>query len=341
MNSARPFPSIRPLVPGLVLAASIAALAVVLAGLPALRDWGLGALTLAIAIGILVGNTVFPRIATHAAPGIDLARGRLLRLGIVLYGFRITFQQIGDVGWAGLAIDVVVIASVMGLATTLGPRLFGLDRQTSILIGTGSAVCGAAAVLAAEPVLRAPAHRVSVAVSTVVVFGTLAMLVYPLLYPLTGFDEHTFGLYAGSTIHEVAQVVVAGHAVGPDAEATAVIQKMLRVMLLAPLLVVLSALLRTGSGEARAPITIPWFAVLFVVVSGFNSLHLLPAAWVAGIDRVDTALLAMAMAALGVRTHVGAVRQAGVAPLLLAALLFACLVSGGWALTAGMARLAG
>lgn len=332
---------------GLALVAAIAVAGMAIAGVPRIQGWGLSALTLAIVLGIAVGNTVFPAIAAHTAAGVDFSKSTLLRLGIVLYGFRVTFQDILGVGVAGLLIDVVVVASVFGLAVWLGTRVFKLDRETSMLIGAGSAICGAAAVMATEPVVRGQAHKVSVAVATVVVFGTLGMFVYPWLYPYLGFSEHAYGIYAGSTIHEVAQVVVAGKAVGDHAASVAVIEKMLRVMLLAPFLLILSSRLRRGGDSAEAApeaagqVTIPWFAVLFIAVSGFNSLQLLPAAWVAVIVQVDTVLLAMAMAALGLRTHAGAIRQAGVRPLLLATTLFAVLMVGGWGLNVVVGQLIG
>lgn len=329
---------------GLVLAGTIAAAGMAIAELPRVQGWGLSALTLAIVLGIALGNTVFPAIAAHTVAGVDFAKSTLLRLGIVLYGFRITFQDIASVGVAGLLIDVVVVASVFVVAVWLGTRVFKLDRETAMLIGAGSAICGAAAVMAAEPVVRGQAHKVSVAVATVVVFGTLGMFVYPWLYPTLGFSEHAYGIYAGSTIHEVAQVVVAGKAVGDHAASVAVIEKMLRVMLLAPFLLLLSSHLRGSADaapEATGKVTIPWFAVLFIAVAGFNSLQLLPAAWVALIVQLDTVLLAMAMAALGLRTHAGAIRQAGVRPLLLAMTLFALLLGGGWGLNVVVGKLLG
>ena len=317
---------------GLALAGLIAAAGIWIAKVPAVSHLGISALTLAIVLGIALGNTVFPRIAPFSAPGVDFAKARLLRLGIILYGFHITFQDIAQIGWAGVLIDVLVIGATFTLAVQLGTRVFGLDRQTAMLIGAGSSICGAAAVLAAEPVVRGQAHKVSVAVATVVIFGTVGMFVYPLLYPYLGLSEAAYGLYAGSTIHEVAQVVVAGRAVGEHAAAYAVIEKMLRVMMLAPFLVILSS--RIGDdGEAaggKRKITIPWFAVLFIVAAGFNSLHLLPAALVEGILAVDTVLLAMAMAALGLRTHVGAIHHAGTKPILLASILFVFLMTGGY-----------
>ncbi|GAB3406413.1 YeiH family protein [Massilia agilis] len=317
---------------GLALAGAIAAASIWGAGLPAVQHLGISALTLAIVIGIALGNTVFPRVAPFSADGVEFAKAKLLRLGIILYGFRITFQEIGHIGWAGILIDLLIIATTFTLAVQLGTRVFGLDKQTAMLIGAGSSICGAAAVMATEPVVRGQAHKVSVAVATVVIFGTLGMFVYPLLYPHLGLSETAYGLYAGSTIHEVAQVVVAGRSVSEQAASFAVIEKMLRVMMLAPFLVILSSRIGNegGAGAAKRKITIPWFAVLFIVAAGVNSLHLLPAGLVAAILQVDTVLLAMAMAALGLRTHVGAVQQAGAKPILLASILFLFLMTGGY-----------
>jgi uncharacterized integral membrane protein (TIGR00698 family) len=317
---------------GLALAAAIAAASMWGAGLPAVQKLGISALTLAIVLGIVLGNTVFPRIAPFSGEGVEFAKARLLRLGIVLYGFRITFQEIGNIGWAGILIDMLVIGLTFTLALQLGTRVFKLDRQTAMLIGAGSAICGAAAVMATEPVVRGQAHKVSVAVATVVIFGTLGMFVYPLLYPYLHLSETAYGLYAGSTIHEVAQVVVAGRAVSETAASAAVIEKMLRVMMLAPFLVILSRRIDTGEQGAAAKrrIGVPWFAVLFIAAAGLNSLHLLPPALVQALLQLDTVLLAMAMAALGLRTHVGAIRQAGAKPILLASLLFVFLMGGGY-----------
>lgn len=317
---------------GLALAGTVAAAAMALAKSTWAQHLGLSALTLAIVCGIVAGNTVFPVVATHVSTGVDFSKNMLLRAGIVLYGFRITFQQIADVGWAGVTTAVMMVTSTFLLSVLVGTRILKLDRQTAMLIGAGSAICGAAAVMAVEPVVRGQAHKVSVAVATVVVFGTLAMFAYPWLYPHLGLSEHEFGMFAGSTIHEVAQVVAAARSVGDAAAATAVIEKMIRVMLLAPFLLFLSIASR-GENEADAGgarITIPWFAVLFIAASAANSLNVLPVRLVDALIEVDTMLLSVAMAALGLRTHVGAIRQAGVRPLLLAAVLFVFLIGGGY-----------
>nr|WP_315183956.1 YeiH family putative sulfate export transporter [uncultured Albidiferax sp.] len=324
------------LLPGLALCGALAACATVLGGLPVLQAHGLGVLTLAIVLGMLVGNTVYPHWAPASGPGVQLAKQRLLRLGVVLYGLRLTTQDIASVGLAGVLIDALVLGSTFALACWVGVRWLGLDRNTAMLVGMGSAVCGAAAVMATEPVLRARAEQVTVAVATVVVFGTLATFVYPMLYTLNlqvqwvPGGAHGFGIYVGSTVHEVAQVVAAARAIGPEAADAAVIAKMVRVMMLAPVLLALSAW-RAREREQAAPqrLAVPWFALGFIGMVLFHSLQLLPASVVEVAHGVDTALLAMAMAALGVSTQLGAIRRAGLQPLLLAGLLFAWLLVGG------------
>ena len=246
----------QPRLPGLLLVGLIAAASLYLAELPWLQAHGLSALTVAIVAGIVIGNTFYPRLAPSSAAGVGFSKHWLLRAGIVLYGLRLTFQDIGHVGVSGVLMDVLVVASTFGLACWLGVRVFKMEREAAMLIGAGSAICGAAAVMAAEPVVRGRAAQVTVAVSTVVVFGTLAMFLYPALYALVqshgwlAMDARQYGLFTGATVHEVAQVVAAGRAVNEAAADTAVITKMVRVMLLAPFLIALSLWLARGARPA-------------------------------------------------------------------------------------------
>ncbi|ENQ6473785.1 TPA: YeiH family protein [Klebsiella pneumoniae] len=321
-------------VPGLALTAALTGAALWAGSFPAIAGAGFSALTLAILFGMVVGNTVYPKIWQPCDGGVIFAKQHLLRLGIILYGFRLTFAQIADVGVSGILIDVLTLSSTFFIACFLGQKVFGLDKHTSWLIGAGSSICGAAAVLATEPVVKAEASKVTVAVATVVIFGTIAIFLYPAMYPLLAhwFTPETYGIYMGSTMHEVAQVVAAGHAVSPNAENAAVIAKMLRVMMLAPFLLFLAARVKqltpAGNGE-KSKITIPWFAIMFILVAVFNSFHLLPKAVVDMLVTLDTVLLAMAMAALGVTTHVSALKKAGAKPLLMALMLFVWLIVGG------------
>ncbi len=335
----------RAVLPGVLLSAALGGLAMGLGQLDWLAQHGLSALTLAICLGIVLGNTVGRHVQGVAQPGIVFSKGMLLRAGIVLYGFRLTLQDIAQIGWSGVLSDALVLCSTFALALLLGRRLFGLERNTAMLIGAGSSICGAAAVLATQPVLKAKAEQVTVAVSTVVLFGTVTIFLYPWLYrqQLHWLPSSAagFGVYAGSTIHEVAQVVAAARAISPETADLAVIAKMVRVMMLAPFLLALSFWLgrrdaQRGQQGADAPaIAVPWFAFVFVAATALNSAGILPATLVQALLAADTLLLAAAMAALGLSTHLSAVRQAGWRPLLLAALLFIWLIGGGAMLNRG------
>lgn len=326
--------------PGLLLCALITAAAMGGAESDLTQQLGLSALTLAIVLGMVLGNTVYPSLGSACGPGVHTAKQSLLRLGIVLYGLRLTLQDVSQVGLAGVLVDALVLASTFGLACLIGMRWLGLERNTAMLVGAGSAICGAAAVMATEPVLRARAEQVTVAVATVVLFGTLATFAYPLFFQWNlvwhwvAGGPAAFGVYTGATVHEVAQVVAASRGMGAEAANAAVIAKMVRVMLLAPFLMLLSAALARSSAQrspdgGRTRLTIPWFAFGFLAVVLLHSFVALPPAWLQHLTQLDNALLAMAMAALGLSTHARVIRQAGLRPLLLAALLWVWLIGGG------------
>ena len=223
-----------------------------------------------------------------------------------------------------------------------------MDRDLALLTSTGSAICGAAAVLGVEPVVKSEPHKTAVAVSTVVIFGTLSMFIYPAIYRAGMLDltPEQMGLYTGSTLHEVAHVVGAGNAMGKEISDTAIIVKMIRVMMLAPVLGMMSfALARTAVKAVsdsvketaavtakRGKITIPWFAFGFLVVIGFNSFDLLPHTVVDGINNIDTFMLTMAMTALGTETSIEKFKKAGAKPFILAAVLYIWLLGGGYLL---------
>lgn len=325
-------------VPGLVLTGAGALLCMFLERLPLLQAWSLGALTLAIGLGMVLGHVPWLQGAGAArwAAGVQLAKGPVLRAGIVLYGLRLSVQDIAALGWGAVALDVFILTSTVALAWALGRYVLKLDPRSALLIGAGSAICGAAAVLATAPVAQARERDVGVAVATVVVFGTLAMFLYPwlagVLWPGTAHTSPGYGVYVGATVHEVAQVVVAASAVGQAAH-TAVITKMLRVLLLAPFLLILSWWLGRGAradGE-RGRITVPWFALGFVAVVFLHPG--LPAQLVRLGVLLDQGLLAMAMLALGMGIQWQALRRAGARPLWLAGALWLWLLGAGAVLT--------
>lgn len=321
----------RRIVPGLLLTLGIGVAALWLTRVPLLANWQVSALTLAIVLGMILGNTFGARLPNALAPGVTFSQQKLLRLGVILYGLRVTFQNIAAVGPEGLALDLVIVCGTLLLGTWLGTRLFRMDRDTSLLTAGGSAICGAAAVLALEGVIKPEASKVAIAVATVVLFGTLDIFVYPLLYPHLAMTAHQFGIFTGGTVHEVAQVVATGTAVSSEVADTAVIVKLTRVMMLVPVLLFFGwRHARSGhSGGGKRRMTVPWFALLFVVVSAFNSLVALPPAWKDALLTIDTLALAAAMAALGVETRFVKLKALGPRPLLLATLLWGWLMGAG------------
>lgn len=325
------------IIPGLAIA-FLAAIGVwQLATLPWNHALQLSALTLAIVLGMAVGNLTPPSWLSGATPGLRFAQQKILRLGIVLYGVRLTMQDLFHLGPRALLLDVIVIISILSLGYWLGTRIFGIDRDTALLVSCGAGICGAAAVLATDRVIESESHKVSVAVATVVVFGTVGMFLYPFLFPLTHFSEHTFGIYVGATVHEVAQVVAAARAVGSEAADTAVITKMLRVVLLAPVLMFIGRVRGSRNTAAAERMAFPWFVIWFAAVILVQSLIHLPPKLKANLIDLDTILLSSAMFALGVSTRWDQLKQAGPRPLLLASTLFVVLVSGGYVLTSVLA----
>lgn len=316
------------------------------------RIVGLSSLTLAILIGMVLGNTVYPNLAERLSVGVAFAKGQILRLAIMFYGFKLTLTQVSSVGLSAVMSDALVLTSTFLLTYWIGTRWLKVDKQTTLLIGSGASICGAAAVIAAEPVVKAEAHKVTIAVATVVVFGTVAMLLYPFLYHLgwlqPWLNAQQYGIYTGSTIHEVAQVVVAGNAVSPEVGDTAVVTKMIRVMMLAPFLLILSfALTKGNSDNGKKPsfmnrvqqVKVPWFAFIFIAIVLLHTWVPMTASFERSMVMLDDVLLTMAMFALGLTTHLGAIKQAGVKPLILGAIMFAWLIVGGGLINIGISFL--
>ncbi|MCF6244694.1 MAG: YeiH family protein [Sulfurovum sp.] len=335
---------------GILFVAIFAAAATFIAGLSTVKSLGLSPLVIGIVMGIFYANTLHNNTPQAWQRGITFSAKKILRFAIVLYGFRITFQQIAEVGLDGFLVSLVMLSSTLILGSWLGFKVFGMEKDTSILTASGASVCGAAAVLATEPVLKAQEHKTAIAVSMVVLFGTISMFLYPVLYETiiknaVGFlhmEPRTFGIYVGGTIHEVAQVVAVPASVpGAPTEMAdaAVIVKMTRVIMIAPMLIVLGFYLAWGakksgtSRDEKMKLVIPWFAVYFIMVAGFNSLHLLPLNIVELINEIDTFLLTMAMTALGMGTIFAKFKGLGLAPIYTALSMFVWLVIGGFIIT--------
>ena len=322
-----------------------------LAGFPIVKRLSFSPLIVGIVLGMLYANSLRNKLPETWVPGIKFCTKQLLRWGIVLYGFRLTLTEVAAVGIPAVAVDLVIVTVTIFGGVLLG-RLLKIDRDTALMTSTGSAICGAAAVLGAEPVVKCEGYKTAIAVSTVVIFGTLSMFLYPLMYRmglLDGLTDTGVAVYTGSTLHEVAHVAGAGNAMDPtDAlgiAGTATITKMIRVMMLAPVLVVMGFVLgrRKSSGACRekSKIAVPWFAFGFIGIICLNSLlqYLFGVESVreiplnGAIEYADTFLLTMAMTALGTETSIDKFRQAGAKPFVLAGLLYVWLVAGGYFVT--------
>lgn len=301
-------------------------------------DLSISPMIIGIVLGMLYANSLRNNLPETWVPGIQFCSKRLLRLGIILYGFRLTFQDIAAVGTAGIIIDIIVVTVTIVGGVAIG-RLLKMDRDIALLTSVGSGICGAAAVLGAESTIQTKPYKTAVAVATVVIFGTIAMFIYPIAYRsgILQLTPSEMGIFAGSTLHEVAHAVGAGNAMGPEVANTAIIVKMIRVMLLIPVLFSLGywvavKVRRSETAEAghRGKVAIPWFALGFLGVITFNSLDLLPQSVIAVIEYIDTFLLTMAMVALGAETSIDKFKKAGAKPFILAFILFIWLIGGGW-----------
>ncbi|MBD3800294.1 MAG: YeiH family putative sulfate export transporter [Campylobacterales bacterium] len=338
---------------GIIFVAIVATAATYIAALAPVAKLGISPLVVGIVIGIFYANTLHNHFPEAWESGIVFSGKKILRFAIVFYGFRITFQQIAEVGIEGFMVSLIMLGSTFILGTWLGNKIFGLDRDTAMLTASGASVCGAAAVLATEPVLKAEGHKAAIAVSMVVLFGTIAMFLYPALYSAGVFDmtPREFGIYVGGTIHEVAQVVAVGGAYGTEASDAAVIVKMTRVIMIAPMLILLGIYLtytakKSGSEGGVIKLVVPWFAVYFVGMAGVNSLihgyvhgsaseeiAALITSTIAYVNEIDTFLLTMAMTALGMGTRFAKFKGLGLKPIYAAGAMFVWLVVGGYFVT--------
>ena len=324
---------------GIVIVLIISVFVTFLSEFSFFKDLAISPLIIGILFGMLYANSIKKYFPQSFDKGIAFCTKTLLRTGIVLYGFRLTFQNLEEVGFSGVFTAFLIVSSTFIIGYLFGTKVLKLDREITILTSAGSAICGAAAVLATESVLKSPAYKSAIAVSTVVVFGTIAMFLYPFLFKLgiLNLSDSNMGIYIGATLHEVAHAVGAGEALGENVSSNAVIVKMIRVMMLAPFLIILSIwLLKTAvnstidNNGTKSKIIIPWFAVMFIVVVAFNSFDLLSLQIVESINYLDSFILTVAMTALGMQTSFDKFKNVGLKPIYLASVLFLWLIFAGY-----------
>jgi uncharacterized integral membrane protein (TIGR00698 family) len=281
---------------------------------------------LAILMGISWQNLI--GTPAWAKAGIKFCLRRILRFGVALLGLQLTLAQIIEVGGRGVGIILATMLSTFLFTTWLGASL-KVDRKLAQLIAGGTSVCGASAVIATNSVTRASDEDVSYAIACVTVFGSVAMCLYPLLPAVLNLDAHAFGLWAGASIHEIAQVVAAAFQDGQEAGKFGTIAKLSRVLMLAPMILTLSFIAArkarhlpdADQSRAEQP-PLPWFVGGFIVLVIINSLVDIPDHARPQIASTTTFLLSAALAAMGMETDLRKLRAKGLRPAALAALSF-------------------
>ncbi|MGW4339454.1 YeiH family protein [Rhodococcus koreensis] len=300
--------------PGLALCAAATALAMGIGRfLPTVSP-----LLIAIVLGAVLSNVA--RLPERLRPGLQFSAKKLLRVGIALLGLQLMLSDILGLGW-GVIVVVVSIVCLGIVGTMFAGKLLGLSWTQRLLIACGFSICGAAAVAAVDGVVDADEEEVITAVALVVIFGTLMIPAIPLLSRALGLSDTDAGLWAGGAIHEVAQVVAAGGAIGGAALGVAAVVKLARVLMLAPVMAVLSVRQRSLAGndaDVKRPPLVPLFVVAFLACVGLRSSGLLPAGLLADAKILQTALLTAAMFALGAGVQIATIKKVGARPFVLA-----------------------
>lgn len=342
--------------PGVALAVAVATLATVINAHVSL----LSALLVAILLGLALRNLHL--VPASAEPGLTFTGKTILRVGVVLLGLRLSIPAVIALGWGAVGVIVLTVASVFLATLGLG-RLLGVPHATSLLTATGTAICGAAAVAGMSAVVRPDPtgmadgeagsaddveDAAATAIASVTLFGTLAILVLPVLARGLDLAATRSGVWIGASVHEVGQVVAAAGLMGSAALDVAVLTKLGRVVLLAPLVAIMGVVesrraerlrrLAVADGEigsvlagdavdhapataGRAPL-VPFFVLGFLIMVAVRSVggdHL-PATLLTGADRVATFLLTMAMCAMGAGVNLRRLAATGLRALGLGAL---------------------
>ncbi|WP_435742303.1 putative sulfate exporter family transporter [Nocardioides sp. SYSU DS0663] len=290
--------------PGLALAGAAAGVALaVQAWLPVL-----GATLVAVALGFAAAAS--GRLPDEARPGLRVAARQVLRVGVALLGLQLVVSDVVGLGWRVLlVVAAVVVLGILG--TLLAARRLGVPEEQALLVACGFSICGAAAVAALDGVRRNRAEDVARVVALVVVCGSVAMLLVPLLAAALGLPRAAAGAWAGASVHEVGQVVVAGGLLGGAALQVAVAVKLGRVLLLAPVLAVVAARSRGAAADGARPPLVPAFVLAFVVLVLLASTGLVPEPVLAAAGHVQAGALAAAMFALGCALDPAALGRTG------------------------------
>ena len=295
----------------------------------------------AVLLGLILRSLLGQSAPTKA--GIRFAIQRLLRLGIVLLGLRLSLQDVAATGLTALALVTICILAALLMAYFAG-RLFHVPARLAALIGVGTAICGNSAIVATAPVLEADEEEMSFAVATITLFGLLAVLIYPIIGRQIGLSDRSFGLWAGTAVNDTSQVVAVGAIFSQAALDVATVVKLTRNTLMAPLIVLIGLVYSRGqhqkpSSQARAAARLKWHTLIPGFVLGFLLMSLIRTVGVAtgilpqdvthpgtletaanilkALDQVSKFIILMALAAVGLNTDLASLRRIGFKPLII------------------------
>jgi uncharacterized integral membrane protein (TIGR00698 family) len=297
-------------VKGCLLTLVIALVSKLLAGLPFLSI--MGQLVLAILLGMVWRSSLVVR--KEYSNGISFSNKKLLRLGIILLGMRLNLADIYHAGSKVFLLAVINIIFTLIVVYSLS-RWFGVEKKLGILTACGTAICGAAAVVAIAAQIKASEQETAIGAATVAVLGTIFTLTYTFLKPILGLSALGYGIFTGGTLHEIAHVIAAAAPGGAKAVDLAVIVKLTRVALLVPVAIIAGFFVQKNNGkESRSfsNLPIPWFILGFIAVSGINTLGIIPASTAQQIVTIAYLLIGMAMAGLGLNVDLMAFKKFGV-----------------------------
>ena len=327
-------PPLVTLIPGLSMAALLAAVAVWLADLAWVRNHlHVSALLLVILLGMAWRSVA--RIPAAAEPGVRLAQRPLLRWAVAGLGFRLSLHELWTIGAPALAVVSVSTFAALLFGWWVARRL-GVSEKLGLLLGVGGAICGASAVVAADSVVQGEKRDAPLALGIITLLGTIGIVLYPLLGRALHMSDFVYGVWDGASLHEMAQVVAAGFGVSEAAARVATVVKLARIALLAPVVLWLGWSLRhrhRAAGTAKVT-PVPWFLALFVVFALLNSSGWLPAHALDLLRRTDLWLLCVGMAGVGLETSFADLREAGLKPIATGTMQWAFLA----AMALGMAR---
>jgi len=307
-------PNIRRRAPGLALAAALAGVALLLGHrLPLV-----GAPVLGIVLGLLVRATLAP--GERFGPGFAFAGGTVLQASVVALGFGFSLTQVASTGLASLPVTLATLAVAFSSALLLG-RWLGVHGKLMILVGVGTAICGASAIAAVAPVIEPDEHDTAYAISTIFLFNIVAVLLFPPLGHLLHMGDAGFGLWAGTAINDTSSVVAAGYSFSRAAGDYATIVKLTRATLIVPVCLALAfaTARRAGAASEHSGLLrrFPWFILGFLAASALRTAGLVPTSIQPALHLAAEALIVLALTGLGLSANLRRMLASGPRPVLL------------------------